>query len=534
MVITLCWQVRIAGKYMLTVVLPAPVKQNYCNQFIDLTRSIRTRFMPTRFRWAALSIFCASLVFNSLTAAQDKPATKIEPDKDGAPLVPHATVKVDKGKLTASVTVKGTVAGDKTTEVSVRIKGWAGPLTVEQAVEHGARVKKDDVLLAFDAEKLTQAVAAAREERSLARLTIKLAELELPIARQQLPLDLLAAERSKKETADDLQRFLKVEKPDQIEAAQFAVKSSEFSALSAKDELAQLEKMYRDKDLTEETEQMILKRYKFSLESAEFYLRSARLHTERTLTIDIPRREEASHLAAAKANLAWEHAREQLPLQLKQKELALEKLRFDDNRAQEKLAELEKDLTLMTIKSPAAGVVYHGRYSQGNWTSQPATAFLKGGTLPANDVVLTIITNGRLFLHTEVEEKEIGDVKVGQVARFAPTRSPQKKLAGRVDRVAPVPQAGKFEVVIALADDAAEGLVPGLTGSVKIVTAQKENALTVASTAVFEDADDDSHYVYVPGKPPQKKTVKIGLVVGDKTEIVEGLAAGDEILASKP
>ena len=31
----------------------------------------------------------------------------------------------------------------------------------------------------------------------------------------------------------------------------------------------------------------------------------------------------------------------------------------------------------------------------------------------------------------------------------------------------------------------------------------------------------ETHYVYVPGQPPQKKTVKIGLVSGDKTEIVE-------------
>lgn len=210
---------------------------------------------------------------------------------------------------------------------------------------------------------------------------------------------------------------------------------------------------------------------------------------------------------------------------MKQKELALEKLRFDDHRAQEKLADLEKDLTLMTIKAPAAGVVYHGRYSHGQWTSQPATAYLKGGTLPANDVVLTIVSNGRLFVHTEVEEKDMGDVKVGQAARFAPTRSPQQKLAGKVHRVAAIPQSGKFEVIVALADETPDGIVPGLTGSVKIVTARKAAALTVASSAVFEDADDDSHHVYLPGKPPQKKTVQIGLVVGDKTEIVEGLAA---------
>jgi len=488
--------------------------------------------MPTRSRWAAASIL-GSFLFISLCTAQEKPVTKAGRDKEDGPLVPQSTVKVEKGRLAASVTAKAIVECDAMTEVRVRMKGWSSPLVVEKAVEHGARVKKDDVLLAFDAEKLAQAVGAAREERELARLTIKQAELELPLLKQQLPLDLLAAEREKKQTADDLKRFLEVEKAHQVEDAQFALKSSEFSAQTAKDELAQLQKMYRDKDLTEETEQMILRRYQFALESAEVALRGARLRTERTLHIDLPRREETTKMAAAKAELAWERSREQLPLQVRQKELALEKLKFDDKRAQEKLADLENDLTLMTVKAPAAGVVYHGRYANGQWSGPTAASFLKGGTLPANDVVLTVVSGGKLFLHTEVEEKEIGDLKVGQAARFSPTRSPQRKLNGRVQRVAAVPQGGKFEVLVALADESPDGIVPGLTGSVKLVTSQKENVLIVPSSAVFEDPDTDSYYVYLPGKV-QKKTVKIGLVAGDKTEIVDGLAEGDEILSAKP
>jgi RND family efflux transporter MFP subunit len=475
-----------------------------------------------------------SVLLTSLSSAQEKPTVKAAPEKNGAPLVPRATVKVEKGRLATTVTVKGSVEGDATTEVSVRLKAWTGPLVVEKAVEHGAQVKKDDVLLTFDSEKITQLVKASREERGLAQLALKLAELDLPLQKQHLPLDLQAAERDKKQTADDLHRFLKIEKPRQAEEAQYAVKSGEFNVESAKDELAQLEKMYRDKDLTEETETMILKRYRHSLENAEFFLRGTRQRTERTLAIDLPRKEEAAQLAATKADLAWDKAREQLPLQMRQKELALEKQRFDDNRAQEKLADLEKDLALMTIKAPAAGIVYYGRYVRGQWSGPLATAYLKGGTLPANDIVLTIVSNGRLFLHADVDEKEVGDLKSGQPARIAPTRSPGRKLAGRVHRVAAIPQAGKFEVVVAFADGAPSGIVPGLTGSAKIVTGEKENALIVPTSAVFEDPDTEASYVYLPGDKPTKKTVKTGLVAGDKTEIVEGLSEGDEILAAKP
>src|SRR6516162_7470340 len=278
---------------------------NMSAQRIDASTSRRTNLMATRFRRTTLMIL-SGVLCTTAGWAQEKSATKPGTDASSAPLVPRATVKAEKGRLVASVTVKGTVEGEATTEVSVRLKAWTGPLVVEKAVEHGAQVKKDDVLITFDPEKITQLVRSAREERELAQLAIKLAELDLPLLKQHLPLDMQAAEREKKQTADDLQRFLKIEKPRQIEEAQFAVKSGEFNVESAKDELSQLEKMYKDKDLTEETERMILKRYKHSLENAEFYLQGTRQRTERALTIDVPRKEESAQLAATKADLAWE------------------------------------------------------------------------------------------------------------------------------------------------------------------------------------------------------------------------------------
>ena len=76
--------------------------------------------------------------------------------------------------------------------------------------------------------------------------------------------------------------------------------------------------------------------------------------------------------------------------------------------------------------------------------------------------------------------------------------------------------------------------------SVKLFLYRKEDALTVPATAVFEDdwADALTHYVYLAkpdkdGKYP-RRPVKIGKSAGGKTEILDGLAEGDEILTSKP
>ena len=476
------------------------------------------RIISSRMPWLILACSCLAMAISSADDAKPK----------------KETVKVEKGRMVSSVTVKGTVEGENHTELSVRLKSWTNPLIVEHAVEHGAFVKKDHVLLKLELDKIQEQVLVGRENRESSALAIRLAEHELPILKQQLPLDLQAAERQKKQTGEDLLRFLQVDKAHEIESAEVMLKNAEFQVESSREELVQLEKMYRDKDLTEETELMILKRYKFMLANSIFNLGSTKLQTEQNLKILLPRREEDSKLAAAKAELTWEKTREELPLNVRQKELALEKMRHEDRRAKEKQAELEQDLRGMALGAPADGLLYYGRYVRGQWSGPAPTSYLKGGTLPANEVVMTIISRGKPLLHADVDEKEIAELKTGQPARIALTISPQRKLNGKVHRVVPVPQGGKYEVLIAVTDDVPEALVPGMTGSAKIITSQNDAALSVPSTAVFEDADTESFYVYLPGDTPQKKVVKTGLVTGGKTEILEGLKEGDEILAAKP
>ena len=458
----------------------------------------------------------------------------VKKSSEAGPTASKPTIKVEKGRLTASVTTKGTLEGDSRTEIKVRLKSWPGPLIVEHATEHGTQVKRGDSLLKFDSEKLERLLRETREDRESSVLSLQIAEQELPILKQMLPLDLQTAERDKQMSGEDLQRFLQVGKAQETGMAEFMLRSAEFNLESARSELEQLEKMYRDKDLTEETETIILKRYKFMLSWAEQMLGRTKFQTEQILKVMLPRREEASKMSAAKAELSWEKARDELPARLKQKELGLEKLRHDDRRAKDKLSELDQDLNQLTVTAPVDGILYYGRYSQGQWTGPAASAYLKGGTLPANDVLLTIVSRNKLYLHASVEEKEIGQIKEGQSVRISPTVSPQRKLNGKIHRVVPVPQGGKYTVITEVTENAPESLVPGMTASIKIVTNQNESALFVPSSAVFEDTEQETFYVYEPGETPKKKTVKIGMVANDKTEILDGLKEGDEILAAKP
>jgi multidrug efflux pump subunit AcrA (membrane-fusion protein) len=497
--------------------------------------------------WLVLTLAVGVLAITRPSVADDPPVkektkskteSKTESKTDADTGSKHATVKVEKGPLTEAVTLKGVVQGVEAAELAIQFKSWTGQLVVLKAVEHGTPVKAGAILVEFETEKLDQAIRDARQERELTDLAILQAEVELPLLERQNPLDLAAAERTNVEASADLKQFLAVDRPLAEEAAHFMLKSANFYLSSAKDELKQLQKMYRDKDLTEETEQIILKRYQQRVEMAEFYVKEAKIDHEHTLKVALPRREQTAKEAVARAELALAKARDTNPLTIQQKRLSLAKLRFEQVRAKEKLAELEADRAALIVKAPTDGLAYHGRYVHGQWmvpSGSQGHALLHGGHINPGDVFFTIIAPGKLVVRAEAEEKELPGLTPGLAGRLTPTAFPDDKRDARLARVAKAPLSGKFEVMIEL-EGKAGGLVPGMTCSVRFVTARKLGALTVPASAVFEDVAEDTHYIYKQagsGKP-EKKTVKVGRTVGERTEIVDGLAEGDEILASKP
>src|SRR5207253_7233066 len=107
-------------------------------------------------------------------------------------------------------------------------------------------------------------------------------------------------------------------------------------------------------------------------------------------------------------------------------------------------------------------------------------------------------------IRAEAEEKELPGLKPGLAGRLTPTADPDRKRPAKLARLAVAPQGGKFEVRIEPDGAATGGLVPGMTCSVRFVTARKEHALTVPASAVLDDDAEDAKSAYplpVSGRP---------------------------------
>lgn len=456
-----------------------------------------------------------------------------------------ATHKVEKEPFKVEVSVKGVLEAEDMTEVYIRPEAWlpnsGGMLTVLKAVEHGTVVRKGATLVSLDLERIDQAIRDLENESRLTEASIRQAEEELPVLTKSTPLDVAAAERARRIADEDLKRFLDLDRDLTEKNAEFSVKSSAHYLEYAKEELKQLEKMYRANDLREETEEIILKRQRNAVESAAYYLKQAEIHRDETVKIELPRKEQTLKEAALKQALALEKARSGLPLTLNQKVLALDKLKYERDKSAERLKKLRHDRDNMTIKAPADGIVYYGKCQHGQWSSAATLAgkLQHGGMVMPDEVLLTIVKARPVFIRATVEEKDLQHVHAGAKGKAVAATLPDLKLPAIIKEVSEIPVApGNFEAKIGVdLAKGAESLMPGVACAVKLIAYAKADALTVPVAAVFtEELDDEQHFVYLVGKDGKgvKQAVSVGKKSATKAEILHGLHEGDEILLEKP
>lgn len=444
--------------------------------------------------------------------------------------------EVKAGPFHVKVELDGVFVSEKMTEVAIYPKQWSD-FSVVEAAAHGQVVHKGETIVQFDETDLADAIADMEAEQRLAELTIIQAERNIPLLENSLALAQKSAERSTQYAELDLQRFIEVDRPLSERAAAFRLKSTQNYLEYATEELEQLEKMYEADDLTEESEEIVLKRQRDSVESAQFSVERQKIGLEETLQVELPREDVSHKHAVEMAKLAHERAKLDSELKASQKRFELEKTKHARARSLEKHAKLLADRELMTVHAPVDGVVYYGQCVDGKWPgiqTQMKSLRPKGSVVPES-VFMTIVSPRPVKIVAQIVEKDLAGFEKGLAARIQPTANPNARIEGRIGSVSTVPIAeGKFGVELSLGPQGSpDWIVPGMACKVAVTTYQQESALTIPAKALHTDkADSAVKYVFIlgdEGTEPRRQTVTVGKKSGDTVEIVTGLAEGDRV-----
>ncbi len=213
-----------------------------------------------------------------------------------------------------------------------------------------------------------------------------------------------------------------------------------------------------------------------------------------------------------------------------------------DQRAAE-LQAAEVNLGYTDITSPVDGVVVARNVTQGQTVAasfQTPTLFLIATDLTAMQV------------DSNVSESDIGLLKPGQVARFTVEAHPQRQFEGRVTQIRQAPQTVQnvvtYDVIVGV-NNAERLLLPGMTATLRIITAERTGVLRVPDqalryipsvlTSAAGQATVSGGEIATPSQRvwvlrdgrPQAEVVQTGLDDDSYTEVISGnLRPGDRVI----
>jgi HlyD family secretion protein len=463
-------------------------------------------------------------------------AVKSAPAKPAAP----ATHTAKKVPIKVALDLDGVFEAQTTHEISVKPDEW-NALIIETIVPHGAKVRKGDVLVTLDPEKLDKVIADLQTELKLVDVAIELGQQQLLAIETTTPLSLEANQRAAKNAEEDRKFFFDVDKPFSLAAIDFSLTMSKAMLEYDEEELRQLEKMYNADDITEETEEIVLKRARDSVERSKFMAKAAQIRHDYALSFTMPRAEDQIKDATDRRVIETAKAKIDLPLALQKQRLDQQRLVVQRERAEERLKKLTADRELLSVKSPADGVVYYGKANRGRFGDAIALgdAFRPRGAIQPNQVFMTIVQPRPMSIRAIAPEPQLHYLRTGLKGVATPTAYPDMRLPAAVDRVSDIPTGpgnfdARFDVFL---DRKAKGIMPGMGCKVKLVAYLKHESLAIPPKLVGTDKiDDEKKFVWVLDKDerPKKRDVTLGEKTDEYVEIRSGLAEGDKVLLEAP
>ncbi len=468
-------------------------------------------------------IFLGSLLLSLALQAADSNATA---KKSGTHKVKAAPFKIE-------LSLKGTFTPTETAPIKVKPEVWSDLTLARDAATHGSSVKANDLLISLKKEKMEKHLVDTELSLEEAKLGFAVAKAEHEFAVNSAALDAKVTQRTLVRLEEDMKRYMEKTRELSRKSANYSRTSAENSLSYVQEELKQLKKMYEADDITEETEEIIVKRAQHSVDRAIHYLNRTRNSTEAALEFTLPREEEdvtlnldRVKLSTKKATLTHEEKLAKLAVGMRKQERSLKE-------SEKNLAKLKRDAKLLSVRSPIDGVLYHGAFVEGAWTGRKGvqTKLREGGKLLSGEVVMTVVSLKGLAAHASLTEADYRKMAPKMKGWATPTAEPGHRVAIEVKSVSRLPSApGQYKVQFTVNPGDKDYLHPAMSCAIRLPVLNKPKAITVPSKALRTNGKGELVVRLKTKKGETERVVKTGNSHGGKTEILKGLSEGDEIL----
>jgi len=247
--------------------------------------------------------------------------------------------------------------------------------------------------------------------------------------------------------------------------------------------------------------------------------RSKDLHADGAISIQQLQRDESAFLAARSQHEKALAALAEAEAGYRQEDVA--KAEAELRQAQATLERIQDEIAKTTIRSPLTGFMVKKHVEIGQWVD-------KGGR------VADLVDLATVRIVTLVAERDIGQIRVGDVATITVDAYPGRTFTGRVSHIVPQAdlQSRAFPVKIAVDNPAGSPLRGGMLARTTIGVGTARRTVLIPKDAVVRRGDRNLVFL-VNGQKAVQREVTTGRAFDGFFELIEGdLKPGDAIVVT--
>lgn len=174
----------------------------------------------------------------------------------------------------------------------------------------------------------------------------------------------------------------------------------------------------------------------------------------------------------------------------------------------------------MTFYAPVSGIVLEKKAVQG-------IRFMPG------DILYQIADLSSVWVIAEVQEQDIGQVRLGSRAQVSVDAYPDRMFDGRVNFIYPTLNSATRTVQVRIEISNPEGLLkPAMYADALISLGKGNRVLTVPASAVIDSGTRQIVLVRLAEGRFEPRTVQLGARGDDYVEVVSGVAEGEQVVTS--
>ena len=372
--------------------------------------------------------------------------------------------------LHGDLLIKISATGIVEPNFKVEVKSKASGEVLSFPFEEGDHVKKGALLLQLDKSDEKRNVAKARTELASSSAKLKKAETALLLQKTKYDTDIKSSQ-------------------SEIETALANLKESE-------DKLKRQSELFEKKFVSQES--LDTAKTLFKVNQEKLVQAQTRHQAAKDSIHDITMKENEIELVLS---------------EVKRSDIAVDE-------AEERLDETE-------IFAPINGVIIEKLVEEGQIIAS-GISNVSGGT-----AIATIADISRLFIIADIDETDIGSVKIGHAVQITADAFPNEVFKGKITRIAPQGVIDNsitiFKAKIEIKGTGKILLKPMMSANIDIVTHQVKDTVYVTRAGIRKD-EEGEFAVILKNDQPEKVRIKTGIKNPIHIQIISGLNPDEEVI----